>query len=86
MFSLDVLFCHVDDFCQTFEAQWHKQLLKHEGIKRIRATRLCLSDLHDDSHSVSSKSLPQFQAFLFKSGETVLAFGVSGITKLSTIC
>jgi hypothetical protein len=40
MFSLDVLFCHVDDFCQAFEAQWHKQLLNHEGIKRIRAKSL----------------------------------------------
>ncbi len=45
MISLDVLFCHVDDFCQAFEAQWHKQQLKHGGIKRIRATRLCLSEI-----------------------------------------
>jgi hypothetical protein len=40
---------------------------------------------HDDSHSVPSKSLPQFQAFLFKSGETALVFGVSWISQLSTI-
>ena len=29
MFSLDALFCHVDDFCQVFEAQWQKKLLNH---------------------------------------------------------
>ena len=32
MFSLDALFCHVDDFCEKFEAQWHKNLLKHGNI------------------------------------------------------
>lgn len=45
MFSLDVLFCHVDDFCLAFEAQWHKKLLNHEGIKRIRTKSLCLSEI-----------------------------------------
>ncbi|KST68516.1 hypothetical protein BC008_01510 [Mastigocoleus testarum BC008] len=24
MFSLDALFCHVDDFCKAFEVQWQK--------------------------------------------------------------
>lgn len=45
MFSLDALFCHVDDFCKAFEAQWHKQLLNHGGMKRIRAKSLCLSEI-----------------------------------------
>lgn len=86
MFSLDVLFCHVDDFCQAFEAQWHKQLLKHEGIKRIRATRLCLSEIMTILIAFHQNHYRNFLAFLFRAGETVLAFGVSGITKLSTIC
>ena len=45
MFSLDALFCHVDDFCKAFEDQWHKKLLNHGGIKRIRAKSLCLSEI-----------------------------------------
>ncbi len=45
MFSLDALFCHVDDFCKAFEVQWHKKLLKHGGIKRIRAKSLSLSEI-----------------------------------------
>lgn len=45
MSSLDALFCHVDDFCKRFEVEWHKKLLKHEGIKRIRAKSLCLSEI-----------------------------------------
>jgi hypothetical protein len=40
MFSLDALFCYVDDFCQAFEGQWHKKLLNHGGIKRNRAKSL----------------------------------------------
>jgi transposase len=45
MFSLDALFCHVDDFCKKFEAKWHKSLLKYGGIKRVRAKSLCLSEI-----------------------------------------
>lgn len=45
MFSLEELFCHVDDFCQRFEGQWDKTLLKHGGIKRVRAKSMCLSQI-----------------------------------------
>jgi hypothetical protein len=45
MFSLDALFCHIDDFCKAFEAQWHKKLSNHGGIKRNRAKSLCLSEI-----------------------------------------
>lgn len=45
MFSLDALFCHVDDFCKAFEAQWQKKLLIHEERKRNRAKSLCLSEI-----------------------------------------
>ncbi len=45
MFSLDALFCHVDDFCKSFEAQWHKKLLNNGGIKRIRPKSLSLSEI-----------------------------------------
>jgi Transposase DDE domain len=45
MFSLDALFCHVDDFCANFEPQWQQKLLAHGGIKRVRAKSLCLSEI-----------------------------------------
>ncbi|AFZ28686.1 transposase IS4 family protein [Gloeocapsa sp. PCC 7428] len=45
MFSLEALFCHVDDFCKAFEAQWHKKLLSHGGIKRNRSKGLCWSEI-----------------------------------------
>ena len=45
MFSLDALFCHVDDFCAVFEPKWQQKLLEHGGIKRVRTKSLCLSEI-----------------------------------------
>lgn len=45
MFSIDALFCHVDDFCQTFEPLWHKQLISHGFQTRQRRKCLCLSEI-----------------------------------------
>jgi len=45
MFSLEELFCAVDDFCQTFEPLWQKQLLSHGLQTRARARQLCLSEV-----------------------------------------
>ena len=45
MFSLEDLFCSVDDFCETFEVQWKQQLLGY-GLKlRNRSCRLRLSEI-----------------------------------------
>lgn len=45
MFSLEELFCTVDDFCQTFEPLWKQQLLKTGLRTRERARQLCLSEI-----------------------------------------
>lgn len=45
MFSLEELFCCVDDFCQRFEPMWHQQLLSHGRAQRQRARSLCLSEI-----------------------------------------
>ncbi|PHJ53914.1 transposase, partial [Nostoc linckia z2] len=42
MFTLEELFCSVDDFCQTFEPQWERQLLGNGLQKRKRDRSLCL--------------------------------------------
>src|SRR5215217_5974400 len=50
------LFCHVDDFCRTFEARWHQQCLASTTKRRNRARELALSEimtiliLFDQSH------------------------------------
>lgn len=60
MFDLDALFCHVDDFCQAFEEQWHKKLLNYGGIKRIRPESLSLSEIMTILIAFHSYSLPEF--------------------------
>ncbi|MEO1590260.1 MAG: IS982 family transposase [Cyanobacteria bacterium J06632_22] len=44
MSSLEELFCHVDDFCQTFEPLWQRQLLSNGLKTRQRQRSLCLSE------------------------------------------
>ena len=43
--SLEALFCDVDDFCQTFLSQWYAQQLTRGERKRLRATRLSVSEI-----------------------------------------
>ena len=45
MFSLEELFCCVDDFCQAFEPQWERQLLRNGLQRRKRSRSLCLSEI-----------------------------------------
>lgn len=44
MFSLEELFCSVDDFCSDFEPGWKQQLLT-QGKRRLRSRRLSLSEI-----------------------------------------
>ncbi len=44
MFSLEELFCSVDDFCLDFEPGWKQQLLT-QGKHRLRNRRLSLSEI-----------------------------------------
>jgi transposase len=45
MFSLEDLFCSVDDFCQQFEPLWQQQLLGNGLARRNRPRSLCLSEI-----------------------------------------
>ena len=45
MFSLEELFCHVDDFCQSFEPQWRQTLLGHGLKTRNRSRSMSLSEV-----------------------------------------
>jgi len=48
MFSLEELFCSVDDFCQVFEVQWERQLLGSGLQRRRRSRSLCSLRDNDD--------------------------------------
>ena len=39
------LFCHVDDFCQAFEAHWMRHPLTTGQRHRRRQSHLCLSEI-----------------------------------------
>jgi len=43
--SLEELFCDVDDFCRVFLPTWHRQLLTNGERKRVRTSRLTLSEI-----------------------------------------
>jgi transposase len=45
MLSLEVLFCHVDDFCQQFEPQWQQYLLSSGAVHRQRERGLSSSEI-----------------------------------------
>lgn len=39
------LFCAIDDFCKAFSRFWRRFLLTHGAAKRIKPSRLCLSEV-----------------------------------------
>jgi hypothetical protein len=43
--SLLELFCHIDDFCQDFEKQWHRELLESGLRQRRRQSQMALSEM-----------------------------------------
>ena len=40
MIDFETVFCDVDDFCQEFLPDWHRQLLTQGERRRQRASRL----------------------------------------------
>jgi len=45
VYSLEPLFCDIDDFCQEFEPKWSSRLLENGLKTRNRAKGLCLSEI-----------------------------------------
>lgn len=39
------IFCEIDDFCKYFENEWKNKLLSSGAIKRVRKTRLSMSEI-----------------------------------------
>ena len=63
MFSLEELFCSVDDFCALFELGWKQQLLI-QGKCRLRDRRLSLSEIMTIDQGISFICLQNFQGVL----------------------
>jgi hypothetical protein len=55
---------------KSFEPFWQQKLFEHGGVKRDRAKSLCLSEIVTKRNCLSSKLLPEFQAFLSIPGTT----------------
>jgi hypothetical protein len=86
MFSLEELFCAVDDFCQRFEPVWQRQLLSSGLQERNRERSLCPVRNHDDSDWVSSTALSHVQTLLPGASVWLLAGSVSRACELQPFC
>ena len=62
MFSLEELFCSVDDFCARFEPSWKQQLLTG-GKCRLRSRRLSLSEIMTIEISFHLSAYKNFKTF-----------------------
>jgi len=66
MFSLEALFCHVDDFCRGFEPRFQQQLLPDELPRRRRSRSLSLSETLTILIAFHSSAYRNFKAFYTK--------------------
>ena len=62
MFSLEELFCSVDDFCARFEPGWKQQLIG-QGKSRCRSRRLSLSEIMTIEIAFHASGYKNFQTF-----------------------
>lgn len=63
MFSLEALFCHVDDFCRRFEPRFQQQLLSDAPPRRRRCRSLSLSETLTILIAFHSSAYRNFKAF-----------------------
>lgn len=62
MFSLEELFCSVDDFCLDFEPGWKQQLLT-QGKCRLRDRQLSLSEIMTIEIAFHTSAYKNFKTF-----------------------
>jgi hypothetical protein len=66
MMILEELFCHVDDFCQTFEPLWKQQLIGNGLKQRNRQRSLCLSEVMTILISFHQSCYRNFKSYYVK--------------------
>ena len=63
MYSLEELFCSIDDFCALFEPAWRRQLLENGKRCRDRRKKLGLSEIMTILISFHTSGCRNFKAF-----------------------
>lgn len=66
MDSLEELFCHLDDFCRSFEPQWRQTLLGYGVQQRDRQRSMSLSEIMTILVSFHRESYRNFKHFYQK--------------------
>jgi hypothetical protein len=66
MDSLEELFCHIDDFCRSFEPQWRRTLLGYGVKQRDRRQSMSLSEIMTILVSFHRESYRNFKHFYQK--------------------
>ena len=63
MYSLEELFCPIDDFGALFEPAWHKQLVSSGKRRRERQKKLRLSEIMTILISFQTSGCRNFKTF-----------------------
>lgn len=79
MFSLEELFCSVDDFCRSFEVQWKQQLLGFGLKRRNRRRSLSLSEIMTILIAFHQSCYRNFKAYYQKKVQTEWADAFPGL-------
>ena len=79
MFSLEELFCSVDDFCRSFEVQWKQQLLGFGLKRRNRRRSLSLSEIMTILIAFHQSSCRNFKAYYQEKVQTEWADAFPGL-------
>ena len=66
MSSLEEMFCHIDDFCQTFEPQWQATLIGNGLRQRQRRRSMSLSEIMTILVTFHQQSYRNFKHFYQK--------------------
>ncbi len=79
MFSLEELFCSVDDFCRSFEAEWKQQLLGFGLKRRNRHRSLSLSEIMTILIAFHQSCYRNFKAYYQEKVQTEWADAFPGL-------
>ena len=63
MYSLEELFCPIDDFCLEFEPAWRRQLVSSGKRRRDRQKRMRLSEIMTILISFQTSGCRNFKTF-----------------------
>jgi hypothetical protein len=85
MFSLEELFCSVDDFCQGFEGQWKQQLLGSGIQLRNRPRSLSLSEIMTISIAFHQSCYRNFKTYYQEKVQAEWANAFPGLRQLSPL-